>query len=61
MIAKSKKSEIKGKWYQINNKQQSNNSITGKIVELNFKRDMTVKIKVVDSIENKTIVGKWSI
>ena len=50
-----------GKWVQVTNKEKSNNSMLGDIIEFKLEKNSIAEIKVSDSTGEKSIIGKWSV
>ena len=54
-------SEFIGQWAQAKNENELNNPTIEKIRKINFKKNKSVEIEVLDSIDYKTFTGTWEI
>jgi len=54
-------SEFIGQWAQAKNENELNSPTIEKIRKINFKKNKSVEIEVLDSIDYKTFTGTWEI
>ena len=52
--------EIIGTWVKQTEQQSSEKSIADNIIQIDFKKNLTAKVKVTDSVGTRVITGKWS-
>lgn len=57
---KIEKSELYGSWVQISDIKNSEQSDGVAIKKINFKKDLTADVEILDSFGYKTITGEWA-